>query len=433
MGQRILVISIYITIFISSVVMFKEPFEGYLSYAVFAVLFPVFLFKYGIPKYPMLIFLPLLIAGIVYVEIGSNTYGQFFKIFTGLFLSVVFYHFVIELYNHNVKQLFKWYIQGAVIVSYIGLFQVMSFFIGFQPGYDFGFYFNKWSVPLGGIGIRLNSVFSEPANFAAVIAPGFFVSLYNLSVRKPVFISKASSAAICVAYLLTFSSLGITGIFVSIVLLLLNFGFVRYAIVFIPLFIFSFDYAYENVPDFRARFDGTINIFSTADVRDYDIHGSSFVLYNNAHVAFENFKRNPIMGTGLGSHPTAFEKYSFTNESGVLKIEFNKQDANSMFLRLMSETGLYGMLFMILLLVKCWVWKSRSTEPEFWIMSNGLALIILLYLFRQGHYFLNGFPFFVWLFYYTWKINREKKILAALPVADTTAGPAAPADTKTTS
>ena len=179
----------------------------------------------------------------------------------------------------------------------------------------------------------------------------------------------------------------------------------RYAIVFIPLFIFSFDYAYNNVPDFRERLDGTINIFSTQNVRDYDIHGSSFVLFNNAHIAYENFKRNPIFGTGLGSHPVAFDKYSYTNLPGVLPIKFNAQDANSMFLRLMSETGLYGLLFMLGLLFKCWVFKQRTTDNELWVISNAISLIIILYLFRQGHYFLNGFPFFLWLFYYTWRQN----------------------------
>jgi hypothetical protein len=336
-----------------------------------------------------------------------NTYQLFFKIFIGFFLSVLFYHYVIELFEHDIKKLFYYYMKGSLIVSYIGLFQVLSYFIGFRPGYNFGWLFNKWSVAQGGIGIRMNSVFSEPSYFAAVIAPAFFVCIYNLSVRNPIFITKRQSIAIVIAYLLTFSSLGIIGIFLAILMLLLNFGFIRYAIIFVPVFYFTFQYAYNKVPDFQARFDGTIDIFSTEDFRNYDIHGSSFVLYNNYHVALENFKRNPIFGTGLGSHPVAFDKYSLTNLQGVLKIEFNKADANSMFLRLMSETGLYGTLFMILLLSRCWVFRQRSPDRELWVMSNGIALIILLFLARQGHYFLNGFPFFLWLFYYIWRKNRE--------------------------
>ena len=38
-------------------------------------------------------------------------------------------------------------------------------------------------------------------------------------------------------------------------------------------------------------------------------------------------------------------------------------------------------------------------------MSNGIAVMILLYMIRQGHYFLNGFPFFLWMFYYVYVEN----------------------------
>jgi hypothetical protein len=365
--------------------------------------------RYGFPKLPFLIFLPLFIVGITYVQIGQNESGQFLKIFVGFFLAVVFYHYVIELFEGNVQKLFLYYMKGAVIVSGIGIVQIISYQIGFAPGYNYGWLLNKWSVTQGGFGIRMNSIFSEPSYFAAVIAPAFFVALYNLSSNKKLFIDRKRSIIIGVAYLLTFSSLGIFGIYLAVLLLLLNLGFFRYAILFAPIFYYSFNYSYENIAEFRQRFDGTFDIFTTQDFRNHEIHGSSFVLYNNYHVALENFKRNPVFGTGLGSHPTAFEKYSLTKLEGVVEIDFNKQDANSMALRLMSETGLYGLVFMLVFIIKCWIFKPRAAETEVWVMSNALILIILLYLFRQGHYFLNGFPFFLWLFYYTWKDNRAKK------------------------
>jgi hypothetical protein len=120
---------------------------------------------------------------------------------------------------------------------------------------------------------------------------------------------------------------------------------------------------------------------------------------------------HPLFGTGLGSHPTAFDKYSLTNLAGAVDIDFNKMDANSMFLRLMSETGLYGLSVMMLLLFKCWVFRHMTSDREIWVMSNSLVLIIILFLARQGHYFLNGFPFFLWLYYYTYKMNRGEVVV----------------------
>jgi hypothetical protein len=267
----------------------------------------------------------------------------------------------------------------------------------------------------------MSSVFSEPAYFAASISPAFFTSVYNLFQRKPLFISKFQSIVIAVIYPLTFSSLGILAIFFTIILLLINLGTVRYSLIFIPLLTVTISYSYQNVPEFRDRWDGTIEIYSTNNIYDYDIHGSSFVLYNNSHVAWENFKRHPLFGTGLGGHPTAFDKYTLTQEDGAVQIDFNKMDANSMLLRLMSETGVYGLSVIILLLFKSWIIKSNAIDDETWVMSNGLAIIILVYLIRQGHYFLNGFPLFLWLYYYLSVQNKAAMVIkrAEIKAAET--------------
>jgi len=408
MFRTLVTILIFISIFVWSYIFMREPFELYVSYVVYALLFPFFFMRYGIPKRPVYLFIPILISGITYAAVGLNEYMQFIKVFIGFFSSTLFFHYVIQLYNFDLKLLFRYYMVACVIIALLGISQLLFFKVGFRPGYHYGWIFNKWSVTPGGLGIRVNAIFSEPAYFAAVMAPAFFVSIYNLSTRFPLFITKRQSIIIGVAYLLTFSSVGILGMFLVIVLLLLNFGFARYAVIFIPIFIFLFQYAYENVEEFRDRYDGTIEIFSTNNYKSYDIHGSSFVLYNNYTVALENFKRNPLFGTGLGSHPVAFDKYSLTLLEGAVDIDFNKMDANSMALRLMSETGLYGLIVMFLLLVRCWIFKPRAKSREHWVMSNALGCIILLYLLRQGHYFLNGFPFFLWMFFYLYKDNKDQ-------------------------
>jgi hypothetical protein len=402
------VIAIFVSLFSFSYVFTKQPFEFYLSYAIFLFYFPLFFAKFGIPKRPVFIFLPLLISGVIYVQMGLNTSQQFLKIFLGFFASVLFYHFVIQAYHFDLKKLFGYYMKSSVIIAAIGLFQLASYLVGFGPGYNFNWFFNKWGVIPGGIGLRINSVFSEPAYYAAAMAPAFFVAIYNFTNRSPLWITRKQSLLVAIVYLLTYSSLGILGVMLTLVFLLLNMGFVRYGLAIIPLLIFGTQWAYENVPEFRDRIDGTNELVETQNIYSYDVHGSSFVLYNNSHVAWENFIRNPLMGTGLGSHATAFEKYSLTNEEGAVQIDFNSQDANSLFLRLMSETGIYGLGLMLYLLFRCWIFSPKAFERENWVMSNGLVIIIVIYLVRQGHYFYNGFPFFLWVYYYNFEINRNQ-------------------------
>ncbi len=400
MFRKISIFLIFASLYAFSYVFFKVPFEFYLAYFIFVLYMPFFFTKFGLPKWPVLIFMPLLFSGILFCLIGENNFQQFFKIFIGFFSSCLFYHYVVQSYDFDLKELFRLYLVSAYVVTVIGLFQLLSYFVGFKPGYNYLWIFNKWNPSFGGLGIRMSSVFSEPAYFAASISPAFFTAIYNLFQRNPLFITKAQSVLIAIVYPLTYSSLGILAIFFTIILLLINLGTMRYALIFVPLLIVTINYSYKNVPEFRDRWDGTIEIYTTANIYDYDIHGSSFVLYNNSHVAWENFKRHPIFGTGLGGHPTAFDKYTLTQEEGAVQIDFNKMDANSMFLRLMSETGIYGLAVMILLLFRSWILKPRAIDDETWVMSNGLAIIILIYLIRQGHYFLNGFPLFLWLHYY---------------------------------
>ncbi|MBI1266997.1 MAG: hypothetical protein GC193_06140 [Cryomorphaceae bacterium] len=412
MTGRFAIISILLTLFLSSYVLFKSPFEGYVTYLFMVIFFPFYISKFGIPALPVVIFTPLLISGLIYIQTLDNTDVLFLKIFLGFFSSVLFYRYVLQAFEYDVSKLFGYYMKGAVVVSAIGLIQIASYQVGFSPGYDFSWILNKWGLSPGGLGIRLNSIVSEPAQFAAVVGPAFFVSAYNLVFRKNHFIKRSSTIIIIIAYSLTFSTLGILGISLTVIILVINYGFLRYVLIVGPILYFGLNYAYDNIDEFRVRFDGVVTTFSDEgeESKNYtDVHGSSFVLYNNYVIASENFKRNPLFGTGLGSHPIAFERFSLTRNARVLQVDFNKADANSMFLRLMSETGLYGLIVMLGIVIRNFVMRRNAVNEENWLISGATVLIILIYLMRQGHYFLNGLPFFIWLYYYTRKRNDKQK------------------------
>lgn len=396
-----IVLFIYLSIFINSIVFFKNPFEFYLGYVIFIVLLPGFINKFGINKNLFFIFLILFITGIVSIITGNNTAAQFFKIFIGLTLSYFFYYYVILELNYDIEQLFKWYLKGAYIAAIIGIFQFLSFQVGLQPGYNFSWILNKWGVIVGGnFGIRVNSIFGEPTHLGAVMSSAFFVSLYNMFRKETYYLSKFQSAIIIIVYFLSFSGLGQAGIFLSLIFLSISFGLVRYIFILIPVAIILFNVLYNNVRDFRERYDGTVDIFTTGKFQLGKTHGSSFILYNNYVVALENFKTNFLLGTGVGSHPVAFEKYSLAKDFKVYGFNLNSADANSMLLRLISETGLFGVFIFLIIIIKCYVKRDSKHDTFHWLVSNALLIMILLNLFRQGHYFLNGFPFFILLYYF---------------------------------
>ncbi|MDP2388406.1 MAG: O-antigen ligase family protein [Bacteroidota bacterium] len=332
----------------------------------------------------------------------------------GLLLSCSFYYYVFVHYNYNTIKLFKLYINGALICCYIGLIQTVSFLIKFGPGYNFLWIFNKWNILEGGlVGIRVNSIFSEPSQFAIVVSPLIFLSLYNLLTRKFFLLSKVNCFVVLLSLVLSTSSTGYLGFLISGILIAINYKKILDVFVILGLLSFGVVFLYNNVDDFRSRADAYLNIINKDKLTLDDINSSSFVQYNNFHVATTSFLNHPIGGTGMGSYSFAYEKYSLTKDSDfIIKtgFDFNSQDANSLFLRVLTEMGIIGVLFLLILVFKCFVIKENvGSDNISWLLSSSILVIILLYFFRQGNYFLNGFPFFVWLYYYNWVNFKEYK------------------------
>ena len=157
-----------------------------------------------------------------------------------------------------------------------------------------------------------------------------------------------------------------------------------------------------------------VEVFSTGNFKLGKTHGSSLILYNNYQVAVRNFK-DYFLGTGLGSHPVAFAKYSLTKNVKTIGVDLNGMDANSMFNRLLSETGIVGVGLFLLIIFKGFVKRNIAVpfNNSYWIISNSILTLILLNLLRQGHYFLHGFPLLVWIYYY-----NKQNYLAALEAQD---------------
>jgi len=405
----LIVTFIYISVFINSYVFFTNPFEFYFGYLIYIFMLPIFISRYGFNKNLSLIFVIIFVTGLYNIVAGNNTIDLFLKVFTGLFLSYFFYYYVVVQFNYDTEQLFKWYLKGCYLAALIGIVQFVSFQVGFLPGYNFSWILNKWgAVPGGNFGIRVNSVFGEPTYLGAVMSSAFFVSVYNLLRRESFYLSKFQSIVIIVVYFLSFSGLGQVGMFLTLIFLAINFGLLRYFIFFIPVAWILFNFMYDNVGDFRERFDSTIDIFSTGQFKLGTTHGSSFILYNNYRVAIENFQSNFLFGTGVGSHPVAFSRYSLAGGFNVYGFNLNSADANSMLIRLISETGSFGVLIFIFIIVKYYVIRNHNDPTNHWLISNAILIMILLNLFRQGHYFLNGFPFFVILYIYT-SVNHKRR------------------------
>jgi len=425
-------VGIFLNLFFTGIVFFKEPFEFYISYIPIIILLPIFILKFKFHPANLYILIPLLIVGIFNIIVQNNTFANFLKIFVNIAVSLIFYQYVIQYYEFDIKRIFKIYMKWAFVVCLMGLFQLASFIVGFKLGYDWSItlFMNKWQYFEGGLGLRINSSFSEPSYFGAAMGPALFVSIYSLIKNYTEFITKKQALVIIISVLLSFSSVAFIGLFFIILLLSLNFGAIRYFLIAIPIIFILFFIGYNNAPEFNSRINGLNELFveGILDNRDHvgeakfarrkriqnfllKVHGSSFVLYNNYHVTKKNLQENPLFGTGLGSHEFAFKKYNLNAEIGNI-YNFNTGDANSMFLRTVSEAGILGGIFLILFVFKYFISRDLSGGEidNYWVISNALLVIIFLQFVRQGNYTFNGFFLYGWMYYYNKQNYLKAKI-----------------------
>jgi hypothetical protein len=73
---------------------------------------------------------------------------------------------------------------------------------------------------------------------------------------------------------------------------------------------------------------------------------SALALASNLSVAFENIKNSPLLGVGFGGHPLAYDllapRWAVMNLEGL-----NKENAGSVLVRLLSETGAVGTILFL--------------------------------------------------------------------------------------
>jgi hypothetical protein len=124
-------------------------------------------------------------------------------------------------------------------------------------------------------------------------------------------------------------------------------------------------------------------------------NASTFALLSNAYVAWQAFIASPIIGNGLGSHSSSYDKYAPDIVSPQFPVwGLNSDDANSLFLRLMSETGILGLATIFYLII----FFARVDGSGARIIRNAILPYFALRLFRFGAYFSMENFFFIMIY-----------------------------------
>ncbi len=398
-----------LNVFWSGFVLFASPFEFYVGYIFIMAFLTMYVFHYhniGINSKFLITLIAITFFSLVNVYLENTTLVLMGKQALGILVTGVAYYLLIKINKYEIDKLFRIYLRIAFVVASIGIFQEFSFLVGFENGYDYSTIIPKWGFTATTMGaLRVNSILPEPSHFAISMAPAFFVSLLSVLRNSSLYLSKKASLLVIISYVLTFSAVAYIAIIISFLLIYSNAKKIRH-LLFAAIILFSSIFlSYRYIPEIRIRVDDTLGV-ATGSIDIATANMSTFTLVSNAFVAYDSFKNSPLFGRGLGSHPISYDKFASSGSSDVIFLEgalqLNKDDANSLFLRLTSETGLFGIIVALYFLFKFRLKNSDNENLQ--IISNAIFTIFTISLLRQGHYFYNGFFFFVWLYYFAYRI-----------------------------
>ena len=182
-------------------------------------------------------------------------------------------------------------------------------------------------------------------------------------------------------------------------------------------FIFLLAYAaYTNISLIKDRVDDTFqgmsDDFIESDNDNYKaVNVSAYILLANYYVTRKSIENHPWTGHGLGTHEMSYDKYLPAEHREYSTL--NRKDAGSMAMRLLTETGIIGLLLFCFFTIKYKLRSMKSFSPRenlLWIINSSAFVLIILYLFRNGNYTINGKLLFLLLYYYTFTfvVNERK-------------------------
>lgn len=416
-----MIASIFMDDFI--ILRFVLPFDFYVYYIIFIV---NILYYISVKPKPLLIpgwfskSIFLIIAVTIAVTLYNGTFDfRVIKQIIGIVFTSIAYYTFISLNNFNLKKIFKWYIVAAFIVSGYGIIEEFLHLGGIHISKDirrttFGLY-------------RIYSIMGEPYFLAVAIIPALYFLWSNFKKRVYEFSSRKQFyglVIISLCFILTFSTAGFIGFALIVLFWFYNrryFSITNWRIFFLPIIFVFLILIFSNIKDgwqeFDIKYTETIGAFTAESHKKEDVasmNSSSFALYSNYLVAMASFEDYPLTGTGLGTHEKNYiDRFGefFDNDFLTRYGAFNNYDANSLFLRLMSETGLMGLGLFFTFLFKFFLKRKGYSNPElrdYTIMNQGIFIWFVVRLVRTGNYFGNGFFLFFFIYYFSSKIVKNQ-------------------------
>lgn len=303
----------------------------------------------------------------------------------GISISSVFYYNLVK--HYKVKILFNTYLSFSFFIAVIA---IPMFFLKINNFSDY----------------RLNGILSEPAHYAVIMLPAVYY-FFKKRMYLKLFI-------VLFTIVLSKSSIGYVGlVLILIIPLLKEKYFIKYSwIVIVTLLgiIFFITKEWNSKIDEnkgnqlvrRLKETGkSLNAIHTGGFEKYT-NLSSYAFLSNGFITQKSFLNYPL-GAGLGGYQYMYDMYyPLLNPPAYLKqlklAKINRTDANSLFLRMVTELGIFAFFFLIYFSYR----SIKLFKKDNKTYQQSTFFYLILKLIREGHYFPPEFYFFLIIF-----LNQE--------------------------
>ena len=262
---------------------------------------------------------------------------------------------------------------------------------------------------------RLDGLMTEPSKFVIVNVPALY---YFLKMKKFI-----KSFILLAGFILAQSSVGFLAILIMLFYLFFRKSTIKYFGLAILPFLFLIPYL-QNNENFQLRYNQTLeslDVFETKSFED-NTNLSSFILLKSAYISVNNFLDHPL-GTGIGSF--AYQHDVYIKDLKVPKYaeiygtkNLNKEDANSMFLRMLSDFGIFGLIALTAFVIigSFAILKSFNSEKK--AICTGIFIYFIIKFLRMGHYFPEEMFFFLFMFLFncsklSFRVSQNKILSAS--------------------
>jgi O-antigen ligase len=194
----------------------------------------------------------------------------------------------------------------------------------------------------------------DPNGYAQLLVPLLPLALWALANGRTwvgKLLGGVAVAGITSGIVLTFSRGGYLALMAALILFAV---FMRISARYVALLLVLLALTFSFAPvEFRARFGTLSELLPTGQVTDTSLQGRSAYL----RVALAMFADNPIVGVGLDNYRMHYPAYIRELGGGLVDVE---RAAHSLYLQVMAEHGLIGMVIFGGLLMVTWQRLSRA-------------------------------------------------------------------------